>query len=447
MIAGLPPGPIDCVDQVALMAALAPNDSTDVFFCAVNGTDRTTRRTTVQAGRQLGQAVPGILRMTGQPTPEQVTSEGPIAGPPRRAAVLGSPIAHSLSPVLHRAAYARLGLTGWSYGRHEVDEAALPRLFPRRDLDHEPEGAWAGLSLTMPLKRAVIPLLDEADPTALAVNAVNTLIFRADGSRYGTNTDVSGLAAALARARRVSGATAPPSSAPGPTAGSALAALSELVDGPITVYLRNPARLAEFDALVAHFGLELDARPWSEAAEAAEFELVINTTPAGAADALAEQLPDQVGTLFDVLYHPWPTPLAAAWAERGGLVLGGQDLLVHQAVRQVELMTGIEGRAGRDPLRDARGLGEELARLPPTAYCLPCRKSCALRDCDELRRGLIRDGLASRTASCAAPGRCNDSRGEASSLTSPFSAWPTAPMAGWSEISHQSSTRDGGGPL
>jgi len=263
----------------------------------------------------------------------------------RHAAVLGSPIAHSLSPLLHRAAYARLGLTGWSYGRHEVDEAALAGFLDvvkREDAD----GSWAGLSLTMPLKRVVIPLLDEADPTALAVNAVNTLVFRADGSRYGANTDVSGLTAAL-RERGVTSVSGAAVLGAGATAGSALAALSALVKGPITVYLRNPARLAEFDALVAHFELELDPRPWSDAPGAAEFELVVNTTPAGAADALAEQLPNHVGTLFDVLYHPWPTPLAAAWAERGGTVLGGQDLLVHQAVRQVELMTGIEDRSAR----------------------------------------------------------------------------------------------------
>ena len=261
----------------------------------------------------------------------------------RHAAVLGSPIAHSLSPVLHRAAYARLGLARWSYGRHEVDEAGLAGFLDvvKRE---DAEGSWAGFSLTMPLKRVVIPLLDEADPTALAVNAVNTLVVRADGSRYGANTDVAGLAAAL-RERGVRSVRGAAVLGAGATAGSALAALSGLVKGPITVYLRNPARLAEFDALVAHFGLELDPRPWADAAGAAQFELVVNTTPAGAADELAERLPNHVGTLFDVLYHPWPTPLAAAWSERGGTVLGGQDLLVHQAVRQVELMTGIEDRS------------------------------------------------------------------------------------------------------
>ena len=156
-----------------------------------------------------------------------------MTGPGRRAAVLGSPIAHSLSPVLHRAAYARLGLAGWSYGRHEVDEAALPGFLDtlgRADGPEDRGGDWAGLSLTMPLKRVVIPLLDEADPTALAVNAVNTLIFRADGARYGANTDVAGLAAAL-RERGVGSVGGAAVLGAGATAGSALAALSGLVKG------------------------------------------------------------------------------------------------------------------------------------------------------------------------------------------------------------------------
>lgn len=258
--------------------------------------------------------------------------------PARRAAVLGSPIAHSLSPLLHRAAYARLGLDDWSYDRHEVDEAALPGFVESCD------ESWAGLSLTMPLKRAVLPLLDETAPAALAVNAVNTLIFRADGSRYGENTDVPGFVNAL----RERGVTAVASAAVlggGATAGSALAALAGLVKGPVAVFLRNPAKLAEFDGLAAHFDLELEPRAFRDAAAAAEYDLVVNTTPAGVADPLAQALPAHIGTLFDVVYHPWPTALAAAWSARGGTVLGGRDLLLHQAVRQVELMTAIDHRA------------------------------------------------------------------------------------------------------
>lgn len=271
-----------------------------------------------------------------------------MAGTVHRAAVLGSPIAHSLSPVLHRAAYARLGLADWSYDRHEVDEAGLASFVEGLD------ETWAGLSLTMPLKRAVIPLLDGISGTARAVNAVNTLVFEQDGSRHGENTDVPGMAAAL-RERGVGQVAAAAVLGGGATAGSSLAALAGLVRGPIAVYARTPAKVAEFAALAEHFELELEARPWDRAGEAMEYELVVNTTPAGVADELAEAVPAKVGTLFDVVYHPWPTRLAGAWAERGGIVLGGRDLLLHQAVTQVELMTRVRGRGGEilEAMREA----------------------------------------------------------------------------------------------
>jgi len=110
-----------------------------------------------------------------------------------KAAVLGSPIAHSLSPALHRAAYTALGLTDWSYQAIECDQAALPALLAGCGPD------WAGLSLTMPLKRAVLPLLDRTDPVAADVGAANTVVF-GDGGRHGYNTDVPGMIAALAGA-------------------------------------------------------------------------------------------------------------------------------------------------------------------------------------------------------------------------------------------------------
>ncbi|MDI5972161.1 shikimate dehydrogenase [Streptomyces sp. SL13] len=257
--------------------------------------------------------------------------------PQRRAAVLGSPIAHSLSPALHRAAYTALGLTGWSYGRHEVDEAALPAFIDR--LRTEPAAGWAGLSLTMPLKRAVIPLLDRVGAPAAAVQAVNTVVVAADGTLDGTNTDIPGLVNAL----RDSGVTRVPSAAvlgAGATASSALAALAGLCDGDVTVYVRGPARAAEMRAWGERLGVPVVVAPWERAARALDAPLVIATTPAGATDALAAAVPAAPGTLFDVLYEPWPTALAAAWAARGGAVLGGLDLLVHQAVLQVELMTG-----------------------------------------------------------------------------------------------------------
>jgi shikimate dehydrogenase len=252
---------------------------------------------------------------------------------PSRAAVLGSPIAHSLSPVLHRAAYAALGLDTWSYDRFEVDEAALPGFVAGLD------DSWRGLSLTMPLKRAIIPLLDEISDTASSVEAVNTVVLTEDGRRVGDNTDIPGFVAAL-RERGVEKVESAAILGAGATASSALAALARICSGPVTAYVRSEARAEEMRGWGERLGVDVRTAEWGSAAEAFASPLVIATTPAGATDALAPEVTGAPGTLFDVLYHPWPTPLAAAWSARGGTVLGGLDLLVHQAVLQVEQMTG-----------------------------------------------------------------------------------------------------------
>ncbi|MEU7283117.1 shikimate dehydrogenase [Streptomyces sp. NPDC045431] len=267
---------------------------------------------------------------------------------PRRAAVLGSPIAHSLSPVLHRAAYAELGLTHWTYDRYDVDETALPGFFERMD------ETWAGLSLTMPLKRAVIPLLDEITETAASVEAVNTVVLTDDGRRVGGNTDIPGMVAAL-RERGVERVDSAAILGAGATASSALAALSRICAGPVTAYVRSEARAAEMRVWGERLGVDVRTSPWSDATEAFRAPLVIATTPAGTTDALAAAVPDRPGTLFDVLYDPWPTALAAAWSARGGAVVGGLDLLVHQAVLQVEQMTGLTPA----PLAAMRAAGEQ----------------------------------------------------------------------------------------
>ncbi|BDH11405.1 MULTISPECIES: shikimate dehydrogenase [Streptomyces] len=251
----------------------------------------------------------------------------------RRAAVLGSPIAHSLSPVLHRAAYRELGLSEWTYDRHEVDEAALPAFMERLD------ATWAGLSLTMPLKRAVIPLLDEISATAASVEAVNTVVLTADGRRHGDNTDIPGMLAAL-RERGVRQVERASVLGAGATASSALAALSRICTGEVTAYVRSRARADEMRGWGERLGVTVRTAAWEDAAAAFEAPLTIATTPAGTTDALAAAVPERPGTLFDVLYEPWPTTLATAWAARGGAVVGGLDLLVHQAVLQVEQMTG-----------------------------------------------------------------------------------------------------------
>ncbi|MFH8408486.1 shikimate dehydrogenase [Streptomyces sp. NPDC018019] len=266
----------------------------------------------------------------------------------RRAAVLGSPIAHSLSPVLHRAAYAELGLSGWEYGRHEIDEGTLPGFLAELD------GSWAGLSLTMPLKRAVIPLLDAVSDTAASVEAVNTVVFTEDGRRTGDNTDIPGMLAAL-RERGVHEVEGAAVLGAGATASSALAALSRICTGEVTAYVRSAARAAEMRGWGERLGVTVRTADWSEAAAAFEAPLVVATTPAGTTDALAAAVPERPGTLFDVLYEPWPTALAARWDARGGAVVGGLDLLVHQAVLQVEQMTG----RSPAPLAAMRAAGEK----------------------------------------------------------------------------------------
>ncbi|NUR10077.1 MAG: shikimate dehydrogenase [Nocardioidaceae bacterium] len=257
----------------------------------------------------------------------------PVRAGARRAAVLGSPIAHSLSPVLHRTAYAELGLEGWTYDRFDVDEEALPGFFDK--LGRE----WAGLSLTMPLKRAVIPLLDGISETAASVDAVNTVVFTEEGRRTGDNTDIPGMVAAL-REHGIERVDTAAVLGAGATASSALAALARVCTGEVTVYVRSEARAAEMRGWAERLDVDVRIADWAHAEQALHAPLVVATTPAGTTDALAAAVPEMPGTLFDVLYDPWPTALAARWSAYGGAVVSGLDLLLHQAVLQVEQMTG-----------------------------------------------------------------------------------------------------------
>lgn len=267
-----------------------------------------------------------------------------------RAAVLGKPIAHSLSPVLHRAAYAALGLGDWSYEAVECDEAGLPAFIE--------SGDWAGLSLTMPLKRTVLPLLDHADPLAVATGGANTVVFRADG-RHGYNTDVRGITDALAEAG-VTEAGRVLILGAGATACSALAAASELGAPGADVAVRDPSRAGDLLAAARRLGLRARLRDLGEIAGERP-DLLISTVPAGAADFFAERINathQSPPAVLDVVYAPWPTPLATAAAGAGALVAGGFAMLLHQAVAQVELMTGKPG-----PVEAMRAAGEaELAR-------------------------------------------------------------------------------------
>ena len=259
-------------------------------------------------------------------------------GARRGAAVLGSPIAHSLSPVLHRAAYDALGLADWTYEAVECDEAALREVLTRL------EGlGCAGASLTMPLKRAVLPMLVRTDRLVADVGACNTVLFGGvDGDWYGANTDVPGMVAAL-RSGGVGAARSAMVLGGGATAASAIAALAEVGVTSVTVYLRRPEVAGELVAVAGRIGVPAPSvASFAEAGpRLGEADLVVSTTPAGATDELVTGLPGRLyGVLFDVVYAPWPTVLAQAWSARGGVVVGGLELLVEQAALQVELMTG-----------------------------------------------------------------------------------------------------------
>jgi shikimate dehydrogenase len=272
-----------------------------------------------------------------------------------KAAVLGKPIAHSLSPVLHRAAYQALGFTDWTYDLVECDEDGLAAYVKSRG----PE--WAGLSLTMPLKRTVLPMLDHVDHLAAATGGANTVVFRPEG-RYGCNTDVQAIVDALTEA----GALAPASVTiigAGATACSALAAAGELGAAGADIVARDPSRTAGLLATADRLGLRARLRPWSDLSDTGQPvpDLLISTVPAGAADEYAERLRlthQAPPALLDVVYHPSPTPLAEAAAAAGSVVASGYAMLLHQAAAQVELMTGRPA-----PLEAMRKAGErELAR-------------------------------------------------------------------------------------
>lgn len=274
---------------------------------------------------------------------------------PRRAAIVGSPVAHSLSPVVHSAAYAALGLRGWSYERIECSADGLSTMVDGLD------GRWCGLSVTMPGKRAALALAAECTPRAVAVGAANTLVpLPGDGWRADC-TDVDGVLGALTAAggfRGADGAHGVVLGAGG-TAAATLAAFAVLGVASATLVVREPSRAGETVATAERVGVAVEVVRW----DTAEFELlatrsqvVVSTVPAAAVKPHAAALA-AAPCLLDVVYHPWPTPLAEAALGKGKPVATGLDMLLHQAFGQVEQFTGLTAprAAMRDALREATG--------------------------------------------------------------------------------------------
>jgi len=247
--------------------------------------------------------------------------------------------------VLHQAAYRELGLRDWSYDAIECDAGSLPGLLDSLG----PQ--WAGLSLTMPLKRAVLPLLDESERLVTEVGCANTVVL-SGGARLGYNTDVPGIFTALSEAGAPTGGSVLVLGA-GATACSALAALRLTGADNITVAVRDQTRAGQLSDVVGRLGLtvrlvrleQLELQePVGLGGFGRSWQLLISTVPAGAADGLAAHV--AAGALvadvvFDVVYDPWPTRLAEAASKAGSTVIAGFELLLHQAAGQVELMTGL----------------------------------------------------------------------------------------------------------
>ena len=265
----------------------------------------------------------------------------------RKAAVLGFPVEHSRSPQLHLAAYRALGLDDWTYDRIACTADELPSVVS----GFGPE--WVGVSVTMPGKFAALRFADERTERAQLVGSANTLVRTESGWRA-DNTDVDGVAGALDHRRDLrraivlgSGATAP----------AAVVALAGLGVTDITVAARNQhraARLLELGATLGartHFADLADTNladtnladtnliDTSLIGQIERAEVLVSTIPSEAAALYASSFA-VVPVLLDAIYDPWPTPLAQAVANAGGQVVGGLQMLLHQAYSQVEQFTG-----------------------------------------------------------------------------------------------------------
>lgn len=259
-----------------------------------------------------------------------------------RCAVLGSPIEHSLSPALHRAAYRELGID-WVYEAVEVRADELAGFVSRLD------PTWRGLSLTMPLKRTVIGLLDQVDALVEQTGVANTVVLD-EGRRSGFNTDIPGSAnairertSALLRSAIVLGG--------GATAASLGWALADLGCTTLRFFVRNQSSssVAQTMAVIQQHpqAPQVEVRTLSELVELGELgdaraDVVASTIPVAAQDqALLRRLQQcEAPVVFDVIYDPWPTPLATWAHDSGRTVVNGLDLLAHQAALQVGLMVG-----------------------------------------------------------------------------------------------------------
>jgi shikimate dehydrogenase len=249
---------------------------------------------------------------------------------------------------MHRAAYVQLGLD-WSYDAYDVGVDDLPAFVAGLD------DSWRGLSLTMPLKRAVLPLLDEVSPVASQVGAANTVVLER-GRLLGDNTDVGGVVAALAEVGCTRASTAVVVGA-GATAESVLVALQQLGLERLHVVARDPGRAAPLVTAAQAAGVDTTAGPLDGPTPGA-VDVLVSTLPGSAGVELPDALVAAARVVFDVAYDRWPSPLLARAGEAGAATVDGLALLAQQAVLQIELMTGslVPADLLRSAALDAMGL-------------------------------------------------------------------------------------------
>lgn len=249
------------------------------------------------------------------------------------AYVIGSPIIHSKSPAIHRAAYRELGLD-WGYQVAEVHEGGLSAFMTKLDPQATPL-----VSVTMPLKAEAAEFARDGSPLVKATGIANTLVFQ-DGRWVGENTDISGITRTLAdRGLELTAHEPVTLLGSGATAISTLVALSKMGIKNVKIYARNGLAVEKMIDLGRVFSLSVAVLSTAELTSALGARLVISTWPTAATQQVVEFVPMNPGFLFDVTYEPWPSPLAIKWLAQGGAVVGGLDLLVNQAVGQIEMAT------------------------------------------------------------------------------------------------------------
>jgi shikimate dehydrogenase len=256
----------------------------------------------------------------------------------KRCGVVGSPIAHSLSPVMHRAAYAALGLD-WTYDAIEVQPGMLASFVDGCDQ------TWVGLSVTAPLKREAAEYAVTRGSVVEELGVANTLIGGPDGW-HAVNTDVPGAVDAL-RERGIDRVNSVRFLGGGATVDSVLLAVRTLDASAIEVWVRDPAT---FPGGTSGLWGTLDGVTVRRLGDSIDepVDLLVSTIPA---DSVPPEAVESAGAVFDVVYDPWPTFLVSAASAAGLPVVTGIDLLAHQAALQVELMTGEAVEV--DLLRDA----------------------------------------------------------------------------------------------